>query len=215
MVPSHFVSFFSVMGEGGAALLGLLFVAVSIRRATGAPKELAEAVVLADATLFALADGFIVSMAALHPQLSVGYVALGMSAVGVWWAIHGLIHLRGVWMKNGSGDLRSFRLHVVVPNLTGLLLNTGQIVAAIRLAIRPEDDAAMGLLATVLLGYYSIALLRAWALVGGAHYGPRAAFSEANRAPTLLALKQHHLPRWPHVRHGPRGPSSMTRPQVG
>jgi hypothetical protein len=75
MVNSRFVSFFSIMGEGGAALLGLLFVAVSIRRAGRAPQEPAEAVVVADATLFA----------ALHPDLNVGYVALAMSVVGLAW----------------------------------------------------------------------------------------------------------------------------------
>jgi hypothetical protein len=209
MVHRDFVSFFTVMAEGGAALLGLLFVAVSIRRAgQGARPQVAEAVVLADAALFALADGFIVSASALHPRLNVAYLALTMSLFGLAWAISALNHLAREWARNFSPQFRWYRLRVVIPNLIGPALLIIQVDAAVRLSIHSGDESATGLLATAVLGYYSLALLRAWALVGGAHYGLRAALLET---PAPVLLRERHLPHWPHVHHGPRGPSPMSR----
>jgi hypothetical protein len=213
-VPQELASFFSVMAQCGAALLGLLFVTVSIRRGTDATREAREsmeAVVLADATFFALADGFVVSSAALHPKLDVAYAALGMSAFGIAWTIRAFRCLIRAWAKNASLELRSYRFNVVWPNLTGLLLNAAQIYVAVRLLIRPRDISWLEALGTVLLAYYTLALLRAWTLVGGAHYGLRAALSEARREPTRVMLKERHFPPWPHVHHGPRGPSRMTQ----
>jgi hypothetical protein len=214
MVPQAYSSFFMVMAEGGAALLGLLFVAVSMRRnGGGAPQQqLAEPVVLADAALFALADGFVISAAALHPGLNVAYPALAMSALGLVWAFGALSYLWGEWAKSLSCELRRYRRRVVLPNLVGLLVMACQIDAALRLAIHPGSPAATGLLAGAVLGYYAIALVRAWALVGGAHYGPRAALSESKANRNLL--RERHYPPWPRVRRGPRGPSAMTRTEL-
>jgi hypothetical protein len=211
MIPGHFEGFFTAMAGAGATLLGLLFVAVSIRRASELEAQLAEAAVLGDATLFALADGFVISAVALHPAGHVAFVALGMSAVGFAWAARGLIHLTRAWARNSSRDLRRWRFRLVAPNLTGVLVNAAQVMAAVRLALDPTDAAAVEILAGVVVAYYVIALLRAWTLVGGAHFGPRAAFSDRQQPFTSL-LRQRHLPPWPHVRHGPRGPSAMTRP---
>jgi hypothetical protein len=204
-------TFFTAMSEGGAALLGLLFVAVSLRRTESVGEQPREAEVLADGTFFALADGFVVSSAALYSKLNVAYVALGMSAYGLVWAARGLNHLRRAWARSPSPRFHQYRFRLVVPNLAGLLCNAAQIVAAVRLVIHPGDEGATGILSRVVLGYYGIALLRAWTLVGGAHYGPRAALSEAERAPTRVLLREHHLPPWPHVRHGLRGPSPLSR----
>jgi hypothetical protein len=212
MVPGLFEHFFMAMSEGGAALLGLLFVAVSIRRTSNAEQP-AEAAVLGDATLFALADGFVISAAALHPAVRVAYVALVMSVVGYVWAARGLIHLNRAWARNRSRDLQRWRFRLIGPNLIGLLVNGTQVVAAVRLVFDPTDNTAVGLLASVVLAYYLIALLRAWVIVGGAHFGPRAAFSDGHTTSATL-LRQRHLPPWPQVRHGPKGPSPMSRPPL-
>jgi hypothetical protein len=179
MVFPRFENFFTAMAEGGATLLGLLFVAVSIRNRTGRARgelsqELSEAVVLADATLYALADGFVISAAALLPQVNVAFVALTMSALSLLWAIHSAVHLKWAWEANASREVWTQRIRVLAHHLGGLIIEVGQIDAAVRLLIHPGDEKAVGLLADVVLSYYSLALLRAWVLVGGAHHGPRA-----------------------------------------
>jgi hypothetical protein len=206
MVPAHYESFFSAMSTGGATLLGLLFVAVSIRRSASADQQQpTEAVVLADATLFALANGFVVSSAALHPKLNVAYVALPISALGFIWLIRVFGRFRRAWATNSSAELRRYRFRVVAPNLVGPLLNGCQVTAGVRLAMHPGDDASMGLLAAVVLGCYSLALLRAWALTGGTRHGLRGAFSEARRSPSRVLLRESNLPRSPHVHPGRGG----------
>jgi hypothetical protein len=210
MIPAHFVTFFTAMAEGGATLLGLLFVAVSIRRTSSATQEPTEAVVLADSALLALTNGFIVSAAALQPQIGVGYVALAMTTLVFVWAIHAMMQLKQAWGRSSSPELRGFRFRVVIPNLTVLILGAAQVDAAARLAIHPRDEGAVGLLADVVLGCYSIALVRAWMLVGGADFGLRAAFTKVQQ--TRALLRQRHLPAWPQVHRGPKGPSPLTRP---
>jgi hypothetical protein len=212
-VPHDLETFFAMMAQSGAALLGLLFVTLSIRRSSPAIQQPVEAIVLADATFFSLADGFVVSSAALHPKLDVAYAALGMSAFGLVWATRALNFLRIEWARNASPELRRYRLRVIGPNLSGLPLNAAQIYAAVRLLLHAREVASLGVLATVVLAHYVIALLRAWTLVGGARYGLRSALAEAERAPTRVLLRERHLPPWPHVRHGPRGPNALNRPR--
>jgi hypothetical protein len=209
-MPPPFVAFFAAMAQVGATLIGLVFIAVSMRQTSQAPKAPIEISVLADATLFALADGFLVSSAAVHPALNTAYVALAMSALGLAWAALAGIHLMRERARNRSAALRTFRLRVVVPNFIGLLINVTQIDAGVRLLRRPGDEAATGLLASVVLLYFALALLRAWTLVGGAHFGPRATLSAVE--PVRGLLRERRLPTWPHVHHGPRGGSPMSRP---
>jgi hypothetical protein len=215
MLSPSFETFFAAMTAGGATLLGLVFVAVSIRRATHATQgRPAEAEVLADATLFAMADGFLVSAAAIHPMVNVGYVALAMCAFGLLWAIGAFAGLGRVWARNPSPELRRYRFRVVAPNLLGMLLNATQAVVGVRLVTNPGDETSLGVLGGVILGYYGLCLLRAWALVGGSRFGPRSTFSEARRSPERLVVREHRMPRWPHAHHGPRGPSAISRSPV-
>src|SRR5437868_13015820 len=84
MVPAEFSNFFLATAGAGAALIGLLFVAISINPARifseEAPKERQA---IASGAFTALVNAFFVSTSALIPGVNLGVAALVMSAVGL------------------------------------------------------------------------------------------------------------------------------------
>lgn len=176
MVPPAFVDFFMAMAQGGATLLGLIFVAVSIRHSGGEEvTETPEEATLADASLIAMTDGFVVSAFALVPNLNVADVALPMSGVALFWAMNVAVRLGWSWLKAPSAETWIHRIRAIVPTLAALVLAGVQVWVGVVLLERPADaDAARGL-AIVVVGYYGLALIRSWMLVGGTRHGLRAA----------------------------------------
>jgi hypothetical protein len=83
MLPPELSNFFLATAGAGAALIGLLFVAVSI-----APEQIAtrraplERQAVAASTFTALVNAFFISLGALFPG-SLGWVALLMSSLGL------------------------------------------------------------------------------------------------------------------------------------
>src|SRR3989442_14040776 len=83
MVPPQFVNFFIASAGAGAALVGLLFVAVSI-----APEHIVqenatvERQAMAASSSTALLNAFFISFGALLPE-NVGYITLVMSLSGL------------------------------------------------------------------------------------------------------------------------------------
>src|SRR5437764_454989 len=89
MVPPAFVSFFAASMGAAAALLGLLFVAVSIapERTVGAGAPV-ERQVVAESVFTALVDAFFTSMAGAIPDISLGSVTLALGAFAVFQTLH-------------------------------------------------------------------------------------------------------------------------------
>jgi hypothetical protein len=192
VVPSHFDSFFAAAAECGATLLGLLFVAVSIRCSEPGIEIPSEQVALTDTTLFTFANGFILSMTALQPTLNVAYVALAMSAVGLLWGVHVSFHVWRSAAASPSPAARRYRLWLIIPNYGGLVLIAAEIDAGVRLAIHPNDESAVGLLSNVVTAYYAVGLVRAWVLVGGAPYGPRGVLGGLRRRTSRNGNRRPH-----------------------
>jgi hypothetical protein len=118
MVPVKFVSFFAAMAEGRATLLGLLFVAMSIRSADGiGTQEVPEAAFLADGALLALGSGFVISAAALLPDINVAWVVLPMSALGACWATRIVVQLARAWRAQPEPGGWRERTLAVAPNV--------------------------------------------------------------------------------------------------
>src|SRR5580704_13054807 len=84
MVPGEFVNFFLGSVQASAALIGLLFVAVSIspKRIFG-PGATARRRTAAGSAFTALLNAFFVSLAALIPKANVGYTAIIMAIIGL------------------------------------------------------------------------------------------------------------------------------------
>ena len=80
MVPSSYVSFFAGSAQAAAALVGLLFVAVSIAPERIITREAPpERQVVAESAFTALVNAFFISMGGLVPAVRLGGVVTGMS----------------------------------------------------------------------------------------------------------------------------------------
>ena len=186
MVPAEFQTFFLASSGASAALIGLLFVAVSI-----APERVfgtqAEAVHQAQAlsAFTALANVFFISMASLVPGIAIGIVVtivaipaslqtLALLALFNHWRAEGIAY-RGLVLFLGSAAIYAVELTL-----------------GIQLWVSPHGTGALTGLLELILGAYAIGLGRAWELLGG----PR------GRLLSSLAL----LVRSRRSRNQPKGP---------
>ncbi|MFL5627651.1 MAG: hypothetical protein ACJ788_18900 [Ktedonobacteraceae bacterium] len=150
----------------GAALVGLLFVVVSIAPErtvmSGAPVE-RQAVALSAYT--ALLNAFFLSLVALLPQTNLGWAALVPSLTGLAnhfilrWNLSRRLPRRWLSMVRGSALV-----------VAGLLLYGFELYSAILLLLSPSNSTPVSALAPLLVGIYALGLTRAWQLLGGRSY---------------------------------------------
>ena len=165
MVPPELSNYFLATAGAGAALLGLLFVAVSI-----SPERIAsrrapiERQAVAASTFTALVNAFFISLGALIPG-SLGLVGLIMSFLGLLNSLalggHLLRH-----PKNWQNFLR--RVFLI---LISLAIYGAEFYYALRLTITPSAVDSAYTLASLLLAVYSVGLIRAWELLGVNRFG--------------------------------------------
>jgi hypothetical protein len=175
MVPESFETFFLVTAGAGGALIGLLFVAISIGpQRTFDPLAIAGAQHqrLAEATLLTMANGFIVSCVALVPGVDVGWIVLALGAVGSLIAFHLALFLaRAHWhaaLRHAS-CLRLLR--VVSLSLIAVVLYVIEGLLGLRLLLLPADAGTIRSLAFTIISLYALALVRAWTLLGDPQLG--------------------------------------------
>lgn len=165
MVPPQFANFFIASASAGAALVGLLFVAVSI-----APERIVmanapvERQAMAASSFTALLNAFFISLAALIPwnvgvlTLVMSFSALSNSLFLTW----NLLKERQSWQN----FLRRVFLIVVSFVIYGF-----ELYVAILLLYEPNNLGSFYALTGLLLGVYGIGLVRAWQLLGARRYG--------------------------------------------
>ena len=166
MLPPAFVNFFVASTSAGAALVGLLFVAISIAPEhtvmVGAP--LARQAVAANA-FSSLLNAFFISLGALIPTANVGWVTLVMSLTGASSSLTlgwNLLRHRQRWQN----VLRNMLL------LIGSLIVYGyEFYYAVDLIKTPQDVGAVLVLTELLIAVYALGLIRAWELLGARRFG--------------------------------------------
>jgi hypothetical protein len=163
MVPEAFHDYFVASTGAGAALVGLLFVAVSIAPErtvmSGAPVERQAA---ASSAYTALLNAFFLSLVALLPQTNLGSAALVLSLIGL---ANSFILAWNLARNSKRRWLSIVRRSVFI--LVGLLLYGYEFYYAILLLLSPTNSAPVSTLAGLLVGIYALGLTRAWQLLGG------------------------------------------------
>jgi hypothetical protein len=161
MVPATDQPFFAASTGAAAALLGLLFVAVSIapERTVGAGATV-ERQMVAENVFTALVNAFFVSMAGTVPEISLGSVALALSAFAVFQTLY---TGRRLWPSRFTvrSAIRRLALVAVALTMYGLQLSN-----AVELVRRPTDSAAVGGQIGLIFALYALALGRSWELLG-------------------------------------------------
>jgi len=167
VVPVEFVNFFLGSVQASAALIGLLFVSVSISptRIFG-PSATARRRTAAGSAFAALLDAFFVSLAALIPRSNIAYTALVMAIIGL---ISVLSMGRHLWNDRRTGG--SAQASTVL--LGSLLLYGLQIWYAVPLLRDARDTDALFGLVYLLVPTYALGVARAWELLGGENTGLR------------------------------------------
>jgi hypothetical protein len=166
MVPAEFITFFVTCAQAAAALVGLLFVAVSIAPETtvtaGAP---AERRAVAASAFTALTCAFFISAFAQIPHVNLGFASVVIGLSGI---VNSFILIRILGI--GGPQLLAFlrRLLVVIISVG---LYAGIVWQGVMLIRHPADSGPLSTLDGLLLGIFGLGLIRAWELLGVRRYG--------------------------------------------
>ncbi|HET9014943.1 MAG TPA: hypothetical protein VFN57_05065 [Thermomicrobiaceae bacterium] len=174
MVPSSLHDFFMASAGASAALIGLLFVAVSI-----APERVFGSAATGDRTyrassaFFVLANGLFISLGGLMPRLNLGIVALVAGLIGAVNTVLLVVDLQ----QQGRRELRQGLLLAA----GSLAIYVGEAWSGVALLRQPGLVPVVDQISYLVLGSYVIGLARAWELVGGRYYGLVETFLQRGR----------------------------------
>lgn len=168
MVSADFFNFFIASAGAGAALVGLLFVAVSIApEAIVTRKAPMERQAVAGSAFTALINAFFLSLVALVPHFNFGTVVVPFSCLCLATTLiqgrHLLLH-----PKNWQSLLRRTFLVLLSIGLYSLELVNGLQLLTAPLSTQP---AIVFEVVWCMIGAFAVGLTRAWELLGAQRYG--------------------------------------------
>jgi hypothetical protein len=162
VTPAGLHSFFSASADVAGALIGLLFVAISVAQERLAAENAAQAHrVRALAALTAFVNALTVSLFALIPGDDVGGAAVSVAVIGLLFVIASLLSLLRV-RRTQPGELRDAAF------LIGLALVFGlQLIYGVLVLVHPHDGGHVDTLAILVAVCFFIGIARSWELING------------------------------------------------
>jgi len=167
MVSAGFHDFFTACASVAGALVGLLFVAVTVASeklsptAKGAPVHR----IRASAALTAFTNALAVSVFALIPGDTIGPTAVAVGSTGLLFvsaSLLSLIRLRAVHRRTSRDKVF----------LIGLIVTFGfELISGIEVLVRPSNSGAVETIAVLVAVCFLIGIDRSWELVGGPSIG--------------------------------------------
>ena len=167
MVPPEFANFFIASASAGAALVGLLFVAVSL-----SPEQMVtsrapvERQAVAGSAFTALTNAFFISLFALIPHFNIGSAVVPYCSLCLVTTLIQAWHLLRA-RKSWQSMLRRVFLVLLSFTLYGL-----ELLYGFQLLSSPSKAAPIVFnLIWCLIGAFGVGLVRAWELLGARRYG--------------------------------------------
>ncbi len=168
MVPSAFETFFATIAGAGAALIGLLFVAISIApEQTVRPEAPLERQAMTTSCFLALCNPFFIALIALIPSMRVDVVAVTTFVVSITGLLNTVI-LGRLLLRQSSGWRSAVRRTAFT--LVSLALYGGEFYVGTLLLNSLAASVPLSWLAAVLVGSNLLGLSRAWDLLGAHRY---------------------------------------------
>jgi hypothetical protein len=154
--------FFAASASVAGALIGLLFVAISVNHENIIGEDASEVHgVRAAATLSAFTNALTVALFALVPGINVGVVAEAVAIVGLLFVLSSLIRVTPAWRDQ---RLRFRELAFFVGLVAAFVV---QLIAGIGLEAHAHDSSDLQTICIVVVACLVFGIFRAWELVGG------------------------------------------------
>jgi hypothetical protein len=199
VVPNSIHEFFAASGGAAAALIGLLFVALSVAservaQATSEVRQLHR--IRASAALTAFTNALTVSLFALIPGHKIGPTAVAVAAFGLAFVAASLISLISL-IRLRQVHLRMVRDLVFLLGLTVVFVI--QLIQGADVSADPGDFGAVQTIAVLVVLCFLVGIARGWELIGGPSI-------EITKEVTALIRGRNHAPDAP----GPDAPGPGT-----
>jgi hypothetical protein len=170
LATSH--ALFAATAETAGALIGLLFVALSVAPRGGpstGPPVIRQ--VRAAAALLAFTNGLAVSLFSLVPDTNTGYPAVVLGVIGVLYTAAAIRSIR----TSRATQPQLFRQFELM-GLLFLIFGT-ELVGGIALIAAPSSSVALEIIGYALVASLLVGVARAWELVGDRDTGIRASIA--------------------------------------
>ena len=181
MVPEEIHDFFLASAGVAGALIGLLFVAISVS-ADRLARQNTEAQlhrVRASAALTAFLNALMVSLFALVPGHKIGPTSVIVAILGLGFVAAALLSLRSV------RHVRWFTFRDLVFLVALVVVFVVQLITGVQIIMQPDDSGNVNTIAVLVIVCFLIGIARAWRLIGGPSIG-------LTREVTELVRDRHH-----------------------
>ena len=181
MVPESVHDFFVASSSVAGALIGLLFVAISVAGERLTSKQAGAPVhrVRADAALTAFTNALAVSLFALVPGEKIGWTSVAVATGGLVFILASLLSLARVRPWHWS-MVRDALFLVGLAVVFVIQLTTGLDIAyhpgdpgSVNTVAHPSDAGSVNTIAILVIVCFIVGIQRAWELVGGPSIGLR------------------------------------------
>ena len=180
MSPADYHDFFLGSVTMGGALVGLLFVAVSVNPGgigeRGAPAKRVQAT----SALAAFLSPLFISLVALLPSSSIGATAIALGSTGAFTMLSLLL----VTLRRHRDVSIWSRINMVVLIAGQLAAYVLQIVLGAELLSNPRAVGPLGPLTSLMIVFFAFGVTRTWEYVDGLPIGRWGTISQATRSLT-------------------------------